>query len=131
MGSVSEAAGLSTGALMETGETANGRYVRYADGTQICTQTIDLNYTSPLRLTAGWVYPIPFLAGAPVSVSMSVLNEFAVTPGPEDLGWMGARIGSGVPETSASLRLYRRSGGIDFGTGDLMTVYACATGRWR
>ena len=131
VGTVAEAGGLSTGAIMETGETADGRYVRYADGTQICTRTIDLSYTSGLRLTATWTYPVAFLAGEGVSVSMSIVSEFTVTPGPEDFGWMGARTGSSPAELSASLRLYRRDGGVDFASGDTMTVYASAIGRWR
>lgn len=36
LGPVSQVGGLPTGAVAETGMNANGRYVRYADGTQIC-----------------------------------------------------------------------------------------------
>lgn len=37
LGTVSETAGVPTGAVIEHGSNANGRYVRFADGTQICT----------------------------------------------------------------------------------------------
>lgn len=37
LGPVSQDAGRPTGAILERGSNANGRYVRFADGTQICT----------------------------------------------------------------------------------------------
>lgn len=36
LGTVSQSAGTPTGAIIERGSNANGQYVRYADGTQIC-----------------------------------------------------------------------------------------------
>src|SRR5690606_15811578 len=36
LGTVSQSGGVPTGALIQTGSNANGSYVRYADGTQIC-----------------------------------------------------------------------------------------------
>lgn len=36
LGAVSQAAGVPTGAVIQRGSNANGEYVRYADGTQIC-----------------------------------------------------------------------------------------------
>lgn len=38
VGAVSQAAGLPTGALIESGLNSNGAYIRWADGTQICSQ---------------------------------------------------------------------------------------------
>lgn len=36
VGTVSQASGMPTGAIIERGSNANGEYVRYADGTQMC-----------------------------------------------------------------------------------------------
>lgn len=36
VGTVSESGGVPTGAIIERGSNANGSYIRYADGTQIC-----------------------------------------------------------------------------------------------
>lgn len=36
VGAVSQAGGIPTGAIIERGSNANGDYVRFADGTQIC-----------------------------------------------------------------------------------------------
>ncbi|NOE27165.1 DUF2793 domain-containing protein [Ruegeria sp. HKCCD6157] len=40
LGTVTENAGVPTGAVIERGSNANGDYVRFADGTQICTATL-------------------------------------------------------------------------------------------
>lgn len=37
LGTVGQSSGVPTGALIERGSNANGEYVRFADGTQICT----------------------------------------------------------------------------------------------
>lgn len=36
LGTVSQSAGIPTGAVIESGSNANGEYIRFADGTQIC-----------------------------------------------------------------------------------------------
>ncbi|WP_312537718.1 hypothetical protein [Stutzerimonas nitrititolerans] len=43
LGTVSQSAGLPTGAIIERGSNANGEYVRFADGTQICLKKIPAN----------------------------------------------------------------------------------------
>lgn len=40
LGTVSQTGGAPTGAVIERGSNANGEYVRFADGTQICTKAI-------------------------------------------------------------------------------------------
>src|SRR5690606_15722512 len=39
LGTVSQSSGVPTGAIIERGSNANGQYVRFADGTQICWMT--------------------------------------------------------------------------------------------
>ncbi|WP_323038236.1 DUF2793 domain-containing protein [Gemmobacter sp.] len=56
LGSVSQTGGLPTGALVETGSNANGRYTRWADGTQICTHA---PVTSAAAGTV-WTFPAAF-----------------------------------------------------------------------
>jgi hypothetical protein len=41
LGTVSQTGGVPTGAIIERGSNANGDYVRYADGTQICWRSGD------------------------------------------------------------------------------------------
>lgn len=117
------------GALAETATTANGRYVRYSDGTQICTHQLDLIYDSDARLRGEWVFPVPFMVSSPVSVSFSLESEFQTAPSPVDYAFMGARHGTSPRHLGASLRIYRRSGAINFDPNDIVTVYATAVGQ--
>lgn len=45
VGTVSEAAGVPTGAVIERGSNANGEFIRFADGTQICTASVSVAIT--------------------------------------------------------------------------------------
>lgn len=54
LGTVSQSVGVPTGAIIERGSNANGEYVRYADGTQICWRTV--TYTGPINTPFGSVY---------------------------------------------------------------------------
>lgn len=40
LGTVSQSSGIPTGAIIERGSNANGEYVRFADGTQICWMSV-------------------------------------------------------------------------------------------
>jgi len=51
LGTVSQTAGVPTGAIIERGSNANGEYVRWADGTQICTK--NLTGQGPISTTVG------------------------------------------------------------------------------
>lgn len=69
LGVVSESGGTPGGAVIERGSNANGDYVRFADGTQICTATLNpagaTSATGTLFASgaATWVYPIAFAPG--------------------------------------------------------------------
>jgi len=56
LGTVSQSGGVPTGAVIERGDNANGRYVRFADGLQICTATL----TSSAAADTVWTYPAAF-----------------------------------------------------------------------
>ncbi|MBU2980671.1 DUF2793 domain-containing protein [Lentibacter algarum] len=46
LGTVSETAGVPTGAIVEQGSNVNGEYIRWADGTQICTHNVLIDQVS-------------------------------------------------------------------------------------
>lgn len=78
LGSVSESGGIPTGAVIERGSNANGDYVRFADGTQICTATLSAVtcttaqgalFANDTALT--WDFPADFAPGTTPALSGS------------------------------------------------------------
>ncbi|WP_170588763.1 DUF2793 domain-containing protein [Ruegeria arenilitoris] len=77
VGPVTQSGGTPTGAVIERGANANGEFVRFADGTQICTLA-----ASAVACTAGmgplfasaqntWTFPAPFAVGSTPTLSGS------------------------------------------------------------
>ncbi|MCB5408460.1 DUF2793 domain-containing protein [Pseudogemmobacter faecipullorum] len=76
VGTVTQSAGLPTGAVLERGSNASGSWLRLADGTQICwhhgfsvanvSTALGAGFTSP---AVSWSYPQSFLAGSAPVVS--------------------------------------------------------------
>ena len=62
LGTVSQSGGIPTGAIIERGSNANGEYVRFADGTQICTKELTLNYVNGIDMAGIWTFPAGFVA---------------------------------------------------------------------
>jgi hypothetical protein len=61
LATVSQSSGVPTGGLIERGSNANGEYVRFADGTLICTHSL----AASSGAAATWTFPSSFIA-APV-----------------------------------------------------------------
>lgn len=82
LGTVSQSAGVPTGAIIERGSNANGEYVKFADGTMICTHAItftnvaefgDGTRTNPYRSDVeNWIFPVIFSSAPNVTCSASV-----------------------------------------------------------
>ncbi|MCM2432106.1 pyocin knob domain-containing protein [Agrobacterium rosae] len=120
LGSVSQASGVPTGAVIERGSNANGEYVRFADGTQICSkvlgsfapnQAIGANI---FRNDTGvnWTFPVAF----------SVIPYASYSAGNGTSCWAN---GWGVSATTAAGRLYSA-----VSSGTLVELTAFAIGRW-
>ena len=92
VGAVSENAGMPTGAVIERGTTPDGDYVRFADGTQICTATLAAvsctNAEGALFAsgTTNWDFPVAFASGTSISVSGNggAMGRFASFDAPTD-----------------------------------------------
>lgn len=126
LGTVSQSAGVPTGALIERGSNANGSYVKFADGTMICTSlrggvAQDVIAATGGLFTAGselsWTYPATFVSTPNVS-SVCVRNE------PEMV--MGVFHRS-VTNISTNWRIW--SSAINL-AGNVKDVYITAIGRW-
>ncbi|MBY6135031.1 hypothetical protein KUV61_04275 [Nocardioides marinus] len=78
VGAVSQSGGLPTGAVIERGSNTNGRYVRFADGTQICTHRKN-------ALTTGaetWTFPADFIEAPQCSFLPISATAHTVTADP-------------------------------------------------
>lgn len=83
LGTVSHSSGSPTGAIIERGSNANGDYVKFADGTMICTvritqalAAITNAYFGGFR-TAGftWTFPAGFAVAPQVSSNVTATND--------------------------------------------------------
>jgi hypothetical protein len=71
LGTVSQYAGVPTGAVIERGSNANGDYVRFADGTQICTRIgAYLLFGNSSNLNADWTFPAAFVSPPSISTNL-------------------------------------------------------------
>ncbi|RYJ63257.1 hypothetical protein [Pseudomonas songnenensis] len=122
LGTVSQSAGVPTGAIIERGSNANGEYVRFADGTQICWRnnaeslTVDSVNGNLFRssVEGTWMYPAAFSAAYPISG--------AAAPETPAARWASYLAGT----TSLT---YRHWGGTTSPT--IVATAVIAIGRWR
>lgn len=120
LGSVSQASGVPTGAIIERGSNVNGTYVKFADGTMICEtvtgfamDTTTANggiflTTSPLV----WTFPVPFIAAPKICAAVS---------------GSGARWATGAT-TSTTQTSLRQFSGVTSAVA--VATEAMAVGRW-
>lgn len=116
VGTVSQTAGIPTGSIIEVGSNANGRYTRWADGTQICTFAISVT-TSAANTIAGtsWTFPAAFASEVRISATVDDYNT-------NQLLSPGANAFAGG--TSVSITLVSGS------TGVTKSISVVAYGRW-
>lgn len=125
LGAVSQSGGVPTGALIETGSNANGRYLRLPDGTQICWQDISVTDQAieapygPVYLgVRNWTFPAAFAAQPAV-------------PAPACRWGTGASWGSvgafPSPLTTVTFRLFDA---LPRAAGTAFTASFLAIGRW-
>jgi hypothetical protein len=121
LGTVAQSGGVPTGALIERGSNANGEYVRFADGTQICTnqafQTSDTADTP-------WTYPASFLYPASPGRPAVSGAASALSSAPAFLS-IGGISGSGTVANDVAVRAVNLN-------GDRVALAASliAIGRW-
>ena len=118
LGAVSQTAGVPTGRVIERGTNANGDYVRFADGTQICTVTAAAVDTTTaigaLFMHANlltWTFPAAFATPPVVSGG-----------GGNAARWLGL---NAPTVNSVAYRIYSHGS-----AGTLSAPALTATGRW-
>ena len=121
LGTVSQTAGVPTGAVMQHGSSANGFFERRVSGWAVCTRT---DQTTPNVSTAygslfrsadiAWTFPTAFFAGTLPAVSFSADNADVI----------GSRVIS-LSATSVTFQLVANAS-----IAGTTTVRASAVGRW-
>lgn len=128
LGTVSQVAGAPTGRVIERGAGANGQYVRFADGTQICWITgATFPFATDELLTYAWTMPAAF-AAVPA-------GHVTIRGQPGDFTGLARRhistCGFDATTTTATCRIIRVEGARLFVTGDQITNGSItAIGRW-
>lgn len=137
LGSVAQSGGQPTGAVIERGSNGNGQYVRFADGTQICTHQVTAGsitsygtgtwgdpYRSP---SLSWTYPAAFVSGSvPILLATPCLS--AATPTGGGRRALLIAPSSDIYATVAYSIIVHRMG--TEATPDTPTVHLTAVGRW-
>ncbi|WP_270725293.1 DUF2793 domain-containing protein [Shimia sp. Alg240-R146] len=130
VGPVSQIGNVPTGAAIERGSTADGDYVKFADGTLECWATVSLAFAANSRLTVTWDFPVGFVAQPIVSGSVNATSfKDHATP---NIAEIGALVFDpiGVGPSSMRVVLYRLSGTTSFDPADSTEAYVRAIGRW-
>lgn len=127
LGTVSQSSGVPKGAIIERGSNANGEYVKYADGTLICTKTLSGNVESGVGYTAvdlQWTLPTGFLN---TSYSAAV---FHVSQSGIPASARGGGIEIASKTTSSFIVRYFTPGGSSAAGITELYVNALVVGRW-
>lgn len=136
LGTVAQTGGTPTGALIETGSNSNGRYVRFADGTQICFGTVQLDNATTSRCSGTWTFPAAFVDG-----TYRVTSEYKPSNGADVVTTVFASaaptareilapIHGGKTTTTVTIAGNTISGATAFGASDHLFVDVIAIGRW-
>lgn len=126
VGTVSQSGGVPTGAIIEQGSNSNGRFTRFADGTQICYNSdIRLSFQDTGVISATWTFPAAFSL-QPVLFCMRAETSTTMTPTINSV--IPCTFGNG--STSGILEYRRVTGGTNFVSGDYLDCFALAIGRW-
>ena len=120
LGPVSQSGGVPTGALIERGSNANGEYVRFADGTQICTTDTGPSVTcttsdgSLFRSDAtNWTFPAAFVSA----------NSYTIYAAPQS----STRWANAYANNAASSSFIHRSAAT---SSTAVATRLLAIGRW-
>lgn len=124
LGPVSETAGLPTGAVIERGADGNGEFVRYADGTQICTHEMDLVWNQYNNVTATWTFPAAFSATPNISMAASNSGSDYVNCSASQFGLFRQGLGTAsIALTLTGLETLNSS-------AEVRDIRVTAIGRW-
>lgn len=111
--------------IVESGSNENGNYIRFSDGTQICTHWKDAIRFDSKEMRAVWIYPAGFLSLPIVSANRTSVGS--ITPSEDMIGQMRTSVATYQCRTS----VFRISGMTDWGVDDFFRIDFIAIGRWK
>lgn len=128
LGTVSESGGVPTGSIMEVSTGSNGDTYRFANGLQICTHLLTLNYSDVHLLQATWTYPTAFNSRPTILPSLN--GSYHLSNASNSIQELsGPSVGT-ANSTTAVINLHRQPDETNFGASDTSQVYLGALGRW-
>jgi hypothetical protein len=135
IGTVTESAGVPTGALFERGSNANGVYIRFGDGTQICTRRVQLDGVSINTAMGGlfranvgsFTFPATFTVVDFVGATLMGSQNASIR---NQVGFLKTRQGSSLNDVDwTGITLWSPTS-ITGVAGEITHLSLFATGRW-
>ena len=135
LGTVSQSSGNPTGAIIQRGSNANGEFIRYADGTQICWKdNVSCVFTATASLVYDSSYPAAFIATPALNVTLISPYSYNGTQ------YTAPQVGDGAtrplvrdfgnPATRVVFNINRPSSSQSWASGDDLKASFIAIGRW-
>ncbi len=124
LGTVSQSGGVPTGAIIQRGSNANGEFVKYADGTQICMGQSTMTFSNTNVIGASQTLPSAFINNEYFGAVILQTSTTFTNPGAE----RGQLALLRDTNSNALLRMFNR--GDSFNTADSIPVYFTIIGRW-
>lgn len=113
LGPVAQSGGVPTGGIIERGSNANGQYVRFADGTQICTR-----HFGTAASTHAWVFPAAFSGHTGGALTLMAMPRASTVPSIVTENF-------DLSATAATFKVWDKDG-----AALSSQLYATAIGRW-
>lgn len=131
IGTVGQAGGVPTGAIIERGSTGNGEYTKYADGTLECFQDVEAVYnTTSLLLAPSWQFPHAFVGSLP-KITATSHQPAAADINPASNADLSAPVVASTSLTATSPRIWRQAGSTaNFPITAKVKISLRAVGRW-
>lgn len=121
VGPVSQASGVPTGAIFETGSNANGRYTKFGDGTLICSVTLGVSFLNSANLGTTWTFPV-----VPTAITFLAANLTGVLGTTKAVTTVAAYARSGTGASLSAFSLGQFTPGDTSGVG----MDGFLIGRW-
>ncbi len=117
--------------ITESGENANGSYIRFDDGTQICwKKDLTISYTNNVEYIEGtWYYPVSFIS-PPMALTPLITDWGSIV---DYYDKISAFYAAPFATTTSYVRyiLYKTSNAPGFSSGHNCKVAVMAIGRWK